>query len=176
MSVRHGQSRAHGRQRGFTMLEILVTLFLVTMWLLGTASVQSSSLRLNSAAQFRTQAVFLATEIAERMQANRAAAIGGLYEYSGDGSQGQTVDCVGDGAGCAPETLATFDLDEWSGRVRDTLPSATMTIARVDPGTSPNLVTYEIVIRWDDRREDGATSGATESFSYRSTRTIFLES
>ena len=71
-------------QRGFTMLEILITLFLLTMWLLASAGVQSSSLQFNKAAQFRTQAVYLATELAERMQANKTAAIAGSYVYSGD--------------------------------------------------------------------------------------------
>jgi hypothetical protein len=45
--------------------------FLLTMWLLSSAGVQSRSLQFNKAAQFRTQAVYFATDLAERMQANR---------------------------------------------------------------------------------------------------------
>ena len=40
------------RQRGFSLLEILITLFLLTLWLLASAGVQSASLQFNKAAQF----------------------------------------------------------------------------------------------------------------------------
>src|SRR5436190_24004325 len=80
-------------QRGFSMLEILITLFLLTMWLLASAGVQSSSLQFTKAAAFRTQAVYLATELAERMQANKPAAVAGSYASSG-GSITSSTDCT----------------------------------------------------------------------------------
>lgn len=160
-------------QHGFSMLEILVTLFLVTMWLLGTAGLQASALKLNTAAQFRTQAVFLASEIAERMQANRGAAVAGLYALAAGAATTMPVNCMT--TACTPEDLAAFDLAEWSGRVSAVLPNATMTLA-VD-AVDANPITYTIVIGWTDRREERKyeTSGTNESFSYTATRTIFNE-
>jgi len=154
-------------QRGFSMLEILVTLFLLTIWLLASAGVQSSSLQFNKAAQFRTQAVYLATELAERMQANKTATVAGGYVYSGEAIT--SPDCLT--AACTSAQLSQFDLAEWNGRVTGALPNATVAVTMA--GATP-IVTYTIVIGWSDRRTDRtySTSGTSESFSYTATKTI----
>ena len=156
-------------QRGFTMLEILITLFLLTMWLLASAGVQSSSLQFTKAAQFRTQAVYLATELAERMQANKEAAVAGGYSYSG-GSLTTSASCTT--ALCSSDDLAAFDLQEWSNRVSSVLPSGTFTIT---PVAVANPITYNIVVSWTDRKSDRAYSGTdtSEAFSYTATTTIY---
>jgi len=161
---------ASSTQRGFSMLEILVTLFLLTMWLLASAGVQSSPLQFNKAAQFRTQAVYLATELVERMQANKSAAVTGSYVFSGSGSSG-SADCTT--ALCQPDDLAAFDLAEWSGRVASALPGGSATITAAG---AANPITYTIVISWSDRRTDRTysdTSSTTESFSYTTNATLF---
>jgi type IV pilus assembly protein PilV len=156
-------------ERGFTMLEILITLFLLTLWLLASAGVQSASLQFNKAAQFRTQAVYFATDLAERMQANKAGATAGSYAYSGP-SAGTVTDCTT--AACSPDELAAFDLDEWTTRVTAALPSGSVTVT---PDAVGNPVTYTIFIQWVDRRNDRtySDSGSTETFSYTATKTIF---
>ena len=156
-------------QRGFSMLEILVTLFLLTIWLLASAGVQSSSLQFNKAAQFRTQAVYLATELAERMQANKTATVAGGYVYSGAAIT--SPDCLT--AACTSAQLSQFDLAEWNGRVTGALPNATVAVTMA--GATP-IVTYTIVIGWSDRRTDrtydSSLIGTSESFSYTATKTI----
>lgn len=156
-------------QRGFSMLEILVTLFLLTMWLLASAGVQSASLQFNKAAQFRTQAVYFATDLAERMQANKTGATAGRYEYSSATGAAPTS-CVT--TTCTSDQLAAFDLYEWNARVVASLPGASVTVVPVAVG---NPVTYTIVVNWVDRRSDRtySTTGDTELFSYTSTKTIF---
>jgi len=163
----HKPPRVH-TQRGFSMLEILLTLFLLTMWLLASAGVQSSSLQYTKAAAFRTQAVYLATEIGERMQANKPAAVAGSYVYGG-GTVTSPTDCMA--ALCSSAALASFDLAEWSARVNATLPNATISIT----GTAANPINYTIVVGWTDRRSDRTYSatGTSEAFSYTSTITVF---
>jgi prepilin-type N-terminal cleavage/methylation domain-containing protein len=88
--MKHNHKRGMPRfanEHGFTMLEILITMFLLTLWLLASAGVQSASLQFNKAAQFRTQAVYFATDIAERMQANKTGATEGSYVYSGSSTE-----------------------------------------------------------------------------------------
>ena len=51
-------------QRGFSMIEVLVTLLIISLALLGTAGLQAYSMRLNQSGQFRTQAVFLVADLA----------------------------------------------------------------------------------------------------------------
>ena len=156
-------------ERGFTMLEILITLFLLTLWLLASAGVQSASLQFNKAAQFRTQAVYFATDLAERMQTNKAGATAGSYAYTGSSSS-TPPDCTA--STCSPDQLAAWDLGEWGTRVTATLPSATVTVTPVTVG---NPATYTIFISWVDRRNERtySASGSTETFSYTATKTIF---
>jgi type IV pilus assembly protein PilV len=156
-------------ERGFTMLEVLITLFLLTLWLLGSAGVQSASLQFNKAAQFRTQAVYFAADLGERMQANKAGAIAGNYASSQQ-SAGTALDCTT--STCSPDELAAFDLAEWSARVTAALPSGTVTVT---PDAVGNPVTYTIFIQWVDRRNDRtySSSGSSETFSYTATKTVF---
>lgn len=169
MTTAHRQRNTGHRQRGFTMVEILITLFLLTMWLLASAGVQSSSLQFNKAAQFRTQAVYLATELAERMQANKSAAVAGNYVYAG-GDGTTPASCLT--ALCSPTDLAAFDLAEWKGRVTAVLPNASVSVTTA---AVANPITYTIVIGWSDRRSDRTygSTGTAESFSYTATKTIF---
>ena len=150
------------------MLEILVTLFLLTMWLLASAGVQSSSLQFNKAAQFRTQAVYLATDLAERMQANSAGAIARAYAIDNIDVGAALKNCVSEP--CSPTDLAKFDAAEWTGRVAAALPNASVTVSTA---AVANPKTYTILISWSDRRTDGAATGTTETLSYTATKTVF---
>jgi type IV pilus assembly protein PilV len=157
------------------MFEILVTLFLLTMWLLASAGVQSSSLRFTKAAQFRTQAVYLATDLAERMQANETGAVAGSYVIPETALSAADV-VVNDAClseACAPQALADFDAADWKGRVAATLPNASVTVATA---AIANPITYTIVVNWSDRRTDRtyASTGTAETFSYTATKTIFV--
>jgi len=157
------------RARGFSMLEILITLFLLTMWLLASAGVQTSSLQYTKAAAFRTQAVYLATELGERMQANKPAAVAGSYSYSG-GTTSSGTNCTT--ALCTSGQLAAFDIAEWSGRVNAALPNATITVT---PAAVANPITYTIFVGWTDRRTDRtySSTGSNEAFSYTATVIVF---
>ena len=153
-------------QRGATMLEILVTLLIVTLWLLGTAGVQSSALKLGKAAHFRTEAVLLASEIAERMEGNPAAAKSGSYACAATAClTGSASTCVG--TSCDAASLAAFDVAEWGARVAATLPGATAKI-EFTPGSTP---AYTVTIGWTDRG-NSRTTGTTETSSYVTTKSI----
>ena len=161
-------------QRGVTMLEVLVTLFIVTLFLLTTAGVQSSALKLNKAAQMRTTAVLYATDIAERMEANIAQAATGTA-YAADCASPPTSACSG--GACSPSQRAADDLAQWCSLVLS-LPGGSGTIVWSTATTPP---AYTIRIGWTDRRAntaygaDSATtfSAGSESFSYTMTRAIF---
>jgi len=152
------------------MLEILVTLLLLTLWLLASAGVQSSSLQFNKAAQFRTQAVYLATDLAERMQANRAGAVEGAYAIPDIEADPAPTNCLD--AFCSKSDMALFDVAEWTGRVAAALPNASVTVSTA---AVANPITYTILISWSDRRTDRkySSTGTAESFSYTATKTVF---
>jgi type IV pilus assembly protein PilV len=61
------------RQSGFTLVEIMVTMVVMTIGFLGLAGLQATALRSNSGATLRTQAVIYANDMAERIRANPLA-------------------------------------------------------------------------------------------------------
>lgn len=55
---------------GFSLLEVLITLVIVAIGLLGLAALMTSNLRNASNSNWRTQAAMLSTEVAERIKSN----------------------------------------------------------------------------------------------------------
>lgn len=154
-------------QRGFSMLEILITLVIIATALLGTAGLQMYAMRMGKSGEFRTQAVFLASDIAERMEANKAAAVAGNYAVAATSTPSAAgMDCA---AGlCDTATLASWDIGEWENAILAVgLPQASWQITQTTAG---NPSTYSIVINWTDR--SSTKTGSGENFSYTATRTV----
>jgi len=74
--VTHRINYSGNKQRGFTLLEVLIALLVLSIGLLGLAALQTTGLRSNEMASMRTTATQLAYDISDRMRANpgRAAA------------------------------------------------------------------------------------------------------
>lgn len=154
-------------QHGFSMLEILITLVIIATALLGTAGLQVYAMRVNQSGQFRTQAVFLASDIAERMEANRTAAVAGNYAVAATSTASTAAtDCAT--AACSITTLAAWDISEWENAIVALgLPQAAWSITQTTAG---NPSTYEIFIQWTDRSSQKSATG--ETFSYTAIRTV----
>lgn len=175
-------TRAVTGQAGFSMIEVLVTLLIISLALLGTAGLQAYSMRLNQGGQFRTQAVFMVADLAERIEANKPGAVAGNYAVANSGvAIAPSTACID--AACGPAALAGFDLAQWQNVVTATLPQSTWTVAHDGPA---NPITYTLTIGWVDRQVDttnaafdaGAqlgsnVAGTGERFFYTATRTIF---
>jgi len=164
------------RQRGVTMLEVLVTLVIITLFVLASAAVQSSAVKLNKAAEFRTEAVLLATEMGERIEANVVEALNQSYSCNPCSLTTTPTSCVT--GSCTTAQMAAFDLAEWGNRLGATLPGASATIvwtAANGATTPPTPPFYTITITWTDRRVNVAysTTGTTETYQYVMTKTVF---
>ena len=72
----------HLLANGFTMVELLVAVLVLSIGLLGLAGLQAAGLRNNQSAYLRSQATILAYDVADRMRATRAAAAAGAYNIS----------------------------------------------------------------------------------------------
>ena len=143
-------------ERGTTLIEVLVTIIILAIGLLGLAGLQVTSLQSNHSSYYRSQATVLAYDISERMRANRTAALAGSYNVNfPDSSSSNAVS----------GNLASRDSAEWLNALAETLPSGT---GRVQINGA--LVT--IHVRWDDTRggihkTDGSDPTTTETFIYR---------
>lgn len=99
------------KNQGFSLIEILVALFVFAIGILSVAGLQIVSKRTNFEAVQRTTATYLAYDIIERMRANPDQ----LADYV-DTTLGATrgtppTDCSA--ASCTPADLAAYDVWEW---------------------------------------------------------------
>ncbi len=158
-------------QRGFSMIEILITLVIIATALLGTAGMQLQAMKLAKSGDFRTQAVFLANDLAERMEGNEIAAVAGNYAVATASSPSvASTDCSA--SACDNSTLAVWDVAQWeSAIITSGLPQATWLVESLSIG---NPSSYRIRINWVDRSGNAGSTG--ESFSYTATRSIRSDS
>ncbi|CAN5229495.1 hypothetical protein BH10PSE18_BH10PSE18_37690 [soil metagenome] len=123
---------------GFTLIEILVSLLLLSFGLLGMVALQAGALQGHREARLQVLAIRFATELAERMQGNRAVAMQSspaANPYLLDGFSGaapaSSMDCALGGCG-NPIDVARWDIAEWLTRLVDTahggLPGARATV------------------------------------------------
>jgi len=99
---------------GMTLVEVLVSLIVISVGLLGVAALQITSLRSSQASFLRTQATALADDIIDRMRANRTVALSPTYGYNID--FGQTITLS------ASSTRADHDRFEWKAALKKDLP------------------------------------------------------
>jgi type IV pilus assembly protein PilV len=99
------------RQRGFTLIEVLIALVIIAVGLLGVAGLQLSSLQNQLEAYQRAQAVMLAEEMAHRIRANAPAARSVARPYVAGTQYGLLTP-----ASCDPNSITTaaYDLCDWN--------------------------------------------------------------
>jgi type IV pilus assembly protein PilV len=144
------------RSRGFTLVEVLVSLVVLSVGLLGMAKLVLVSSHANDSAYMRSQASALAYDILDRMRANQAGALAGNYTTALNAMPSAPTSCIGTGTACTPAQLASWDVYNWKQRMTTAsnlpgvfsgaLPSGTASIAT--SAISP--VTATIVVQWDD--------------------------
>jgi len=138
--------------QGFSLIEILVTVVVLSIGLLGLAGLQLTGLKYNHSAYLRSQATLLASDIIDRMRANRDIARTGSYDIS-LGTSPPTASCMGTGKNCTPANMAAADLSEWIQNLQGLLPAGDGAISRTVTG---NEVRFTIVIQWDDSHGEEA--------------------
>ena len=161
---------ARAGMRGFSLLEVLVTMAVSALALLGAAMLTMHAMKFNHSGRYRTQAVVLSADIAERIEANKEAATVGGYALPAGTTVTSSKDCAVNA--CTATELAVNDLSQWATTVASALPGGTYQIAQSVAG---NPTTYQIVVSWIDRRDSvpGSGAAATESFSYTTSKTVF---
>ena len=125
------------REGGFTLIEVLVAVLILSIGLLGLAALQTTSLRSNHSSLLRSQATLLSYEIVDRMRANRNVALGGEYDTAF--------------ADAAPAFQLARSSSAWVPGVAGvaTLPGGEGAIARSVSGTR---TIFNVSVRWDDDR------------------------
>src|SRR4029450_6188053 len=94
-------------QSGFTMVEVMVALIVLTIGLLGIAALYLNSLQAGRTAIYRTQAVTPPADPADRIRMNRTALAAYGAQFTDTGTQVAACDTTG---GCTDAELASNDL------------------------------------------------------------------
>ena len=137
--------RTHGtRQVGFTLIESLVALVVLSVGLLGVAKLVLGAVHADDSAYMRGQATQLAYELLDQMRANRPGGIATNYTYPGTAPQNNN--CAT--AACTPLQLAQLDLFNFNARVTQALPTGTFTVGTVTDIFNDTIAT--ITVSWDD--------------------------
>jgi type IV pilus assembly protein PilV len=140
-------------QSGFSLIEVLVALIILSMGMLGMGKMLMLSMKSNGTAYSNTQAMSLANAMLERIRANRTVALAGaassysLPALTSTSSFGAGPNCLT--AACSSSAIGTSDVAGWLGLLASTngLPSGkgSITFASLNNQTS-----VSIVVQWDD--------------------------
>jgi type IV pilus assembly protein PilV len=127
-------------QRGFGLIESLVALVVISVGMIGIAALYGQGLGASRTAYYRTQAVNLAADMADRIRVNRrgGASYGGAAANNG---------CdPGGGVNCTPAQMAAHDLSVWQAQVGTLMPAGVGVVQFA--GTTPP--TYTIQVTWTE--------------------------
>lgn len=139
-----------GGQSGFTMVETLVALVVLAIGLLGIAALLLKSLQSGRTATYRTQAVNLAADLADRIRSNRTAGNAYATLFGDMPAVVGTCDTTG---GCSDASLAATDLARWKDRLDELLPDGQGQVAVVAPVAAGEPTNYTVTVRWTEAGE-----------------------
>lgn len=130
------------RQRGVSLVEVLVSVLVVTIGVVGAVGLQASALRNNQGSYERTQVSILSQAMFDAMRANAADVTAGAYNTSG-------YVCT---AASNPGTLAASDVARWVTTLQQ----------QINPGACGSIACTAgdctVGVRWDDSRGTGGSS------------------
>lgn len=150
------------RQRGVSLIEVLMAVLIFSIGLIGLAGLLVVSTRSNHAAYLRTQVTFLATNMAARMSTNPAAVWSGDYNSTAYPVAAAPGSC-GMGAACDAAGLAAHDQQLWSNQLRTFLPDPTASIVCTGAGAAG----YDPTSQLDRRPPYGGSCRMTINWTER---------
>ncbi|MBY0474367.1 MAG: type IV pilus modification protein PilV [Nitrosomonas sp.] len=130
------------QNNGFSLIEVLITLLIVSFGLLGMAALVVSGARSNNVAYYRSVASKQTEDIADRMRANIAGVVAGAYDAL-SANIPSSADCVANT--CSPTQIATFDHALWNTANARLLPGGVGIV-------NGNLAAgYSITLMWTEK-------------------------
>ena len=131
------------QQRGFSLVEVLIALIIMSVGMLGIAGLFVQSMQAGRTSMFRHHAVTMAGDVADRIRANPRAGVA----YAGFGADNG---CVGQGIDCNQAAMAAHDIFLWDQQAVESLPNGDITILFDNTVLPPE---YTITVDWDEPGE-----------------------
>lgn len=182
----HNLSCQGAGQSGFTLIEVMVSVLVLLVGLMGVMGMQLLSLQTNQSAYFRSQAVYIGSEILDAMRANPTVADNYLGVFPDDGGGASTVPtspgCADSAGGCTQAEAAQQDLREWAAHFSDVFAVGAANFrATIPEGRAAITATdneYTVEVSWSERQfdnedaDDGSTTRSVVRDSVVLTTTI----
>jgi type IV pilus assembly protein PilV len=130
----------HRQARGFSLVEVLVALIVMSVGMLGIASLYVQSMQAGRTSLFRHNAVTLAGDVADRIRANPTA--GAVYAGAG-----ANFNCIAQNVNCSAPQMAAQDILVWQAQAANSLPAGQVQIVFDNVAAPP---TYQISIVWQE--------------------------
>jgi type IV pilus assembly protein PilV len=136
--------KSRKQQHGFSLIEVLIALIIMSVGMLGIATLFVQSMQAGRTSMFRHHAVTMAGDVADRIRSNPRAGIAyqGLPADNG---------CIDTGNDCSEAEMAAHDILLWDAQADESLPNGTVTVTFDDTVAPPE---YTIRIDWDEPGED----------------------
>ena len=145
MNIKRTKQRITALQQGFSLVEVLIALAVLSIGLLGLAALQTVSLRVGHDSYQRTQATMLAYDIVDRMRANPVALAAGRYNDVTVSTNPTGNDCVS--LSCTTDELANYDIRSWHSILAAKLSQGQGAITTV---ISAGVATRTITVSWSE--------------------------
>ncbi len=161
--------------QGFTLIEVLIALLIISFGLLGVAGMQAMSVGNTAVAEQRSIAAMQASSIAAAMSANEGywqtpSAPGTVTAIGSTLSGGMSTtssNCAS--SVCTAPQMAAYDLQTWGATLQSALPNGYGTINCLQPSNAP--VTCQVYIYWSEKayaqnQASGASATASSQFDF----------
>lgn len=147
-------------QSGFSLLEALITIVVVSIGLLGILGLQTASMVNTQVSATRGAATAVADTFAARMQANPDGDYDSIESITDFSTQttNEAPDCS-NGAACDTDTMTKYDIYQWSLALRRHLPNGRGFVDCID--TDCNV--YGITIAWSEHDPLDRTAGQPDT-------------
>lgn len=147
---------SYQKNRGIGLIEVLITMIIIAIGLLGQASLIAIASKSNYSAYTRSQATLLSYDIIERLRLNRALAVAGSFDSNFDE----------DSSSYSDETIQESELLDWKANVEQSLPSGQ---AQINVDGNGNVT---IDIRWSEVIKGSESDDGTIEPTTFSTQTV----
>ena len=143
-----------GFDAGFSLLEVLVALFVLSIGLLGLAALQTTGVKFNQQSYQRTQATLQAYDIIDRMRANRAGgAIHAFFDDVALADKPGSTNCAST-SDCDLDQMAEYDIRTWNTDNESLLTEGSGAICRgtfdADLECTVGGVIYRVGMKWKE--------------------------
>lgn len=135
-------------QQGITLIEILFTIFLMSIGLLGLSAVQLKTMNHVTSSHFKTEANYYLQDMAERIRANQAESYNGIDNNTSAGA-----------------TLASQDGAQWIGLIEQAEADGGLPAGATGTVDLAGSI-YTITISWDEVKRDGGDGSAKDTITF----------